>query len=103
VTAKISGPTSEPIALPKGGNPSGAVADKSQTDAATSSTSQSADQLTLTTSARSLQKLSEAVSQAPVVDAAKVASVKEAIGNGSYRVDAARVADKLLQFENGLK
>jgi negative regulator of flagellin synthesis FlgM len=57
----------------------------------------------LTTSARSLQKLSAAVAQAPVVDSSKVASVKQALAGGTYQIDSASIADKLLQFEQGLK
>jgi negative regulator of flagellin synthesis FlgM len=104
VPAKISGySTSEPIAPAKGSNTGGVAADKPQGDAAPSAASQTGDHVTLTTSARSLQKLSEAIAQAPVVDAAKVAAVKQAVNNGSYKVDSARIADKMLQFENGLK
>ena len=100
---KISGFTaSEPIAPPKGSSTGGVVADKSQSEQA-SVASQAGDHVTLTTSARSLQKLSEAVAQAPVVNADKVASVKQAVNGGSYRVDSGRVADKILQFEQGLK
>jgi negative regulator of flagellin synthesis FlgM len=103
VPGKISGFTaSEPIAPPKGSSAGGVVADKSQSEQA-SATSQTGDHVTLTTSARSLQKLSEAVAQAPVVDADKVASVKQAVNGGSYKVDSRRVADKILQFEQGLK
>lgn len=103
--AKISGySTPEPLAPLKGSN-GGSVAEKLQSDARASagSSSQTEDHVTLTASARSLQKLSEAVAQAPVVNTAKVASIKQAIGNGTYQVDAARVAGKLLQFESGLK
>ena len=57
----------------------------------------------MTDSARSLQKLSEAIAQAPVVNAAKVASIKQAVNGGTYQVDSASVAKKLLQFETGLK
>jgi negative regulator of flagellin synthesis FlgM len=105
VPAKISGySTSEPLAPPKGSSTGGVVAEKYQTDTATpSSTSQTGDHVTLTTSARSLQKLSDAVAQAPVVDSAKVSAIKQALANGTYQVDSARVADKMLQFENGLK
>ena len=100
---KISGFTaSEPIAPPKGSSTGGVVADKSQSEQA-SVASQTGDHVTLTTSARSLQKLSEAVAQAPVVNADKVATVKQAVNGGSYRVDSRRVADKILHFEQGLK
>jgi negative regulator of flagellin synthesis FlgM len=105
VPAKISGySTSEPLAPLKGSNTGGVAADKSQSDtAAPSSTSQTGDHVTLTTSARSLQKLSDAVAQAPVVNSAKVSSIKQALANGTYQIDSASVADKMIQFENGLK
>ncbi len=104
--AKISGySTSEPLAPPKGSSTGGVAADKTQADAAapSSSTAQTGDHVTLTSSARSLQKLSDAVAQAPVVNAAKVSSIKQALANGTYQVDSGRVADKMIQFENGLK
>jgi len=106
VSNKISGfSTAEPVAPLKGSNSSGAVADKSQGEgsAATASTSQTGDHVTLTDSARSLQKIEQAVAQAPVVNTTKVAAVKQAVNNGTYKVDAGRVADKILQFESGLK
>ncbi len=103
---KISGySASEPLAPVKGSNSNGAVSDKSQGDTATAAavTAQSGDQVTLTNSARSLQKIEEAVAKAPVVNSAKVASVKQAVQSGTYQIDAGRVADKILQFESGLK
>jgi negative regulator of flagellin synthesis FlgM len=105
VTAKISGySTPEPLAPRKGSNGS-SVADKVQSDASATaaSSSQTGDHVTLTDSARSLQKLSAAVAQAPAVNTAKVASIKQAVNGGTYQVDAGRVANKLLQFESGLK
>jgi negative regulator of flagellin synthesis FlgM len=107
VPKRISGYTAtEPLAPVKGSNSGGQVVDKAQSEAtaATASpASPTADTVTLTGSAVALQKLSEAVAKAPVVDMQKVASVKQAVQNGTYQVDAGRVADKLLQFENGLK
>jgi len=104
VPNKIGGySATEPLAPVKGSN-SSTVADKPQGDAAgAASTAQTGDHVTLTNSARSLQKIEEAVTKAPVVDAAKVASVKQGVQDGTYKVDARRVAGKLLQFESGLK
>jgi negative regulator of flagellin synthesis FlgM len=105
VTNKISGfANAEPVAPVKGSN-SNAVADKSQSEAsgAAAPTAQTGDQLTLTESARSLQKIEEAVAKAPVVDTQKVAAVKQSISAGTYQIDSGRIASKLLQFESGLK
>jgi negative regulator of flagellin synthesis FlgM len=106
VTDKISAysPT-EPLAPVKGSNSNGVVADKSQgeTSSANASASKTGDTVTLTDSARSLQKIEEAVAKAPVVNAEKVAAVKQAVNSGTYQIDAGRVAGKLLQFERGLR
>lgn len=105
MASKISGyPTSEPLAPLKGSNTGSVAADKPSTDAsAAGATAQTGDHVTLTTSGRSLQKLSDAIAQAPVVDSSKVASIKQALRSGSYSVDSSRIADKLLQTERGLK
>ena len=104
MTDKIRGySTAEPLAPAKGSN-SSVVADKPQGEASTASapTAQASDTVTLTNSARSLQKIEEAVAKAPIVNAAKVAAVKQAVQAGTYQIDAGRVADKLLKFERGL-
>jgi negative regulator of flagellin synthesis FlgM len=105
VTDKISGySAAETVAPVKGSNSSAVVADKSQGEAFSSApTSQTGDHVTLTDSARSLQKIEEHVAKTPVVNAEKVAAVKHAVNSGTYQVDAARVADKILKFERGLK
>ncbi len=103
--AKIGGySTSGPLVPSKGSSTGGVAADKTPADAAApSATAQAGDHVTLTTSARSLQKLSDAIEQTPAVNAAKVSSIKQAISSGTYQVDSASVADKLIQFESGLK
>ena len=105
MTDKISGfSTAEPVAPIKGSNSNAVVTDKQGETAGTnSSAAQPADHVTLTSSARSLQKIEEAIAQTPVVNSSKVAAVKQAISSGTYQVDSSRVADKLLQFESGLK
>lgn len=103
--SKISGyPTSEPLAPAKGSSTGSVAPDKPSTDAsAGGATAQTGDHVTLTTSARSLQKLSDAIAQAPAVDASKVASIKQALSSGTYSVNSSRIAQKLLQSERGLK
>ncbi|HWJ34489.1 MAG TPA: flagellar biosynthesis anti-sigma factor FlgM [Steroidobacteraceae bacterium] len=106
MSSKISGyNATQPLAPIKSANGTGAVSDKASSDAPAAGTpsSQSTDSLTLTDSARSLQKIEEAVAKAPVVDSAKVAAVKQAVSSGTYQIDAGRVADGLLRFERGLK
>ena len=106
MTDKISAySAAEPIAPIKGSNSNSVAADKSQSEgsAGGAATSRTGDTVTLTSSARSMQKIEEAVAKTPVVNAAKVAAVKQAINAGTYQIDAGRVADKLLKFERGLK
>jgi negative regulator of flagellin synthesis FlgM len=104
VSDKISGiSTAEPIAPAKGSSSNGVVTDKSQSEGAAATTAQTGDHVTLTDSARSLQKIEEAVAKTPVVNAGKVAAVKQAISGGTYQIDASRIAGKMLKYESGLK
>lgn len=107
MTSKISGyKATAPLAPIKGSKGNSVLADKGSGDApaaAGTTAAQTSDQVTLTSSARSLQKLEEALAKAPVVDSAKVATVKKAVDSGTYTIDSRRVADKLLDFERGLK
>jgi negative regulator of flagellin synthesis FlgM len=104
VPSKISGyEAAQPLSPVKGSNSNSVVADTVPNDVSAASTPPAGDHVTLTDSARSLQKIEEAIAKAPVVNAAKVATVKEAVNSGTYQIDAGRVADKILQFERGLK
>jgi negative regulator of flagellin synthesis FlgM len=105
VTDKISGfSATEPVAPIKGSKGNSAVAGKQDEAAAANvATSQAGDQVTLTSGARSLQKLEEVIAKTPVVNSAKVSSVKQSVDAGTYKVDSGRVASKLLSFERGLK
>jgi negative regulator of flagellin synthesis FlgM len=105
VTDKISGySTAEPVAPVKSSGSNGAVTDKPQGEtAAVVSTANTGDHVTLTDSARTLQKIEEAVAKTPVVNTEKVSAVKKAVASGTYQIHAGRVADKILKFERGLK
>jgi len=105
VPNKISAytPSEPPLTSLKGpGGNAAAAKTASEPASAAAGTPAKADQVTFTGSARTLQKLGETLAQTPVVNAAKVASVKQAVQSGSYQVDAGRVADKLLEFDSKL-
>jgi negative regulator of flagellin synthesis FlgM len=108
VTTKINGypaTAAEPLAGLKGRSGNAQVAEKPNVSPSggASGGAPAADHVTLTDSALTLQKLGEAVADTPVVDAAKVANVKQAVQDGSYQVNTANVANKILGFESGLK
>ncbi len=60
---------------------------------------QSSEVVTLTDLAARLQRLTDAVAQLPEVDQARVAELRGAIESGDYRIDDAKIADKLTAFE----
>lgn len=49
-----------------------------------------------------LREMERAVADIPVVDAQRVALVRKALLEGTYKVDPECVADKLIQFEKTL-
>jgi len=70
---------------------------------AESGKSSTVDTVSLSDNAVQLGKLDNSAVAAPVVDTKRIEQVKQAISNGTYEVDAAKVADKLMQFESILK
>ncbi|MCW8884661.1 MAG: flagellar biosynthesis anti-sigma factor FlgM [Motiliproteus sp.] len=59
-----------------------------------------AGSVTLSTEAQSLQKLEEQVGQLPDVNSERVAAIKAAIEDGSYSVDAEKLAASIINFED---
>ncbi|HEY0288165.1 MAG TPA: flagellar biosynthesis anti-sigma factor FlgM [Pseudomonas sp.] len=53
----------------------------------------------LSSEAQQLQKITDSLRDQPTVNSARVADLKAAIADGSYKVDSNRVASKLLNFE----
>jgi len=71
---------------------SGAGASGSEIDATVSLTGQAAR----------LQELEAQIADLPVVDVARVASVQNELSNGTHKIDAPRVADKIISSEISL-
>jgi negative regulator of flagellin synthesis FlgM len=63
----------------------------------------SSDAVNLTDRAQQLDKLVSTLKEQPATNAVRVAEIKEALSNGSYQIDSTRVANKLLDFEFGMK
>lgn len=53
----------------------------------------------LSSQAQQLQAIEERLRDLPEVDSERVAQIRQAISDGSYQADSARIADKLLALE----
>lgn len=96
-TPKVQAPTTDDSQLKQS-----AEQQQSKTETGQSST---ADTVSLSDNAMQLGKLDNtavAIS-APVVDAKRVEQIKQAIENGTYEVNAEKIADRVTQFESILK
>jgi negative regulator of flagellin synthesis FlgM len=56
-----------------------------------------ADSVQLSSLSTQLQAIEKGFADTPIVDTARVAEIKQAIANGYFKVDAGKVADRLLQ------
>ena len=62
--------------------------------------SSAADRITLTNTASRLKDIEQQLNSSSSIDKARVSEVQSAISNGDYNVDADRIADKMLAFED---
>lgn len=72
------------------------AADKSNSPAA------GGDQVSLTPTAQQLRTLEDKIAAQPVVDTQKVNAVKDALANGSFEINAERIAGKMMSLEKAL-
>jgi len=96
-TPKVIAPTTDDSQLKQS-----AEQQQAKTETGQSST---ADTVSLSDNAVQLGKLDNAAAtiSAPVVDAKRVEQIKQAIENGTYEVNAEKIADRVTQFESILK
>lgn len=61
------------------------------------------DTVSLTDTAALLQRMEATIANASVVDTQRVEDIRKSIANGSFEINAPRVAEKMLGFEARLK
>jgi len=54
-------------------------------------------------SAQTLDKIRESLASEPVIDRQKVDTVKQALQDGTYKIDSENIASKLIEYEQLLK
>lgn len=57
------------------------------------------DSIVITAMAQGIKKAFESSSSVAVVDVDRVAAVKKALADGSYQINAERIAEKMIQYE----
>ncbi|WP_087021593.1 flagellar biosynthesis anti-sigma factor FlgM [Thaumasiovibrio subtropicus] len=75
----------------------------SGSEASSTSSSPRSDAVSLSAQGKSVGQIHQQLAAEPSFDSAKVASIKEAISNGSYVIDADRLASNMMQFEEELR
>lgn len=83
-------------------NQSSAVKSRNEAkqDSSSKSSSVEGDRVTLTNTASRLKNIEQQLSSTSSINSERVAEVQSAISNGEYNVDADRIADKMLAFED---
>ncbi|WP_374013937.1 flagellar biosynthesis anti-sigma factor FlgM [Pseudoxanthomonas koreensis] len=97
MSQKIEGAPPPPAV--QGTGPLGRVAHAGGDRSAPVENVQAGDSLRLTGEATGLQTLQRELAAAPAVDSARVAEVRLALESGSYRVDPARIAERMLDMD----
>ncbi|HJO35825.1 MAG: flagellar biosynthesis anti-sigma factor FlgM [Pseudomonadota bacterium] len=77
----------------------GAAPQQETAPAAARAAGAGADEVQLTDEGRLMQRLENAVRQAPEVDQARVEQIQRQIAEGTYAADAGRIADRLISAE----
>ncbi|SHO55796.1 flagellar biosynthesis anti-sigma factor FlgM [Vibrio quintilis] len=77
-------------------------ASESKTETARQSVASDKDAVSLSTQGKALGDIHNTLSSSPAFDTAKVQAIKDAIANGSYKVDAEKLADNMIKFEKEL-
>ncbi len=72
-------------------------------DSSPASSASRGDAVSLSAQGKSVGQLHQQLAAEPSFDSAKVAAIKEAISNGSYSIDADKLASNMTKFEDELR
>ena len=100
MASKINGLETRPVRIAAGAAVAKAGAERAATQEKPPGAA--AADVQITGVARGLAALEQKLRDAPAVDEARVAAVRQKLDDGSYQVDPQRVADKLLRMEREL-
>lgn len=98
---KIDGSDGRIPGLPAKGTPSRGAAGGARDDAAGAGRS-GEDRVRLTSDARQASAIADRIATLPTIDRARVDAVSAAISRGEYRIDADRIAERMLALEQDL-
>ena len=93
--------TNQPMTT--GGSVSNTEAGKNKAAAETKSSGAEADSVSLSSQGQSVGQIHQQLATQEVFDTEKVNAIKEAIANGSYVVDADKLAANMIKLEDELK
>jgi len=102
VTDKIKGAGSGPIDA-GASRPVDSVRPKPAISSSESQSGSTGDTVTVSSTARHMADLQQAVNDVPDVDTNRVAAVQQALGNGQYKINAGKIADRMIQLESDLR
>ncbi len=91
-----------PSALESGKSQATTQASSARGGASARSSSGGSDEVKLSNQAAQMQALEAEIANLPVVDTQRVQDVQRTIATGSFQIEPAQVADKMLTFEAGL-
>lgn len=94
----INGISSPKVQVPKDDSQLKTAVEQNKT-AVESGKSTTSDTVSISDNAVQLGKVDNTSIVTPVVDTKRVEEVKQAISDGTFKVDAEKVADKLMKFE----
>jgi len=90
---------SQPQATQSRGRTDEVVRDTSSTETSRSEAAQTGDRVSLTGTAQRMQQLEQGLEAHPEVNEERVAEIRQAIENGTLKIDAKRIATGVLNME----